>query len=286
MDGTNEQYDSLRDLIREAAEGDETVFAVAEMMVGEGEDKHPRRELAVRRRQLQPEPPEAPERAESPKRAHTFHAIAGFADYLTKYGSADVVVLADVSNGRIDAVLDETAETGFETVACVPTMHPLLRPWADAAAREAMALDAFVEFLRSNRRTIREPDGRELAMTLSQVTAAIKTTIQRGTSTNSVNGIMFETKIQGETQQGAVEIPDTLTLSCPIFVGGDPVPIEVDLTLRADPGSPKIVVSVTAAEIEVRMIEAFEAMVETLRAVDGITVALGRTGHETWNYLR
>ena len=122
--------ESIEHMIRNAPEGEETVFQLRESL-DEGET------LRIERRKLQPEEPKTPKRKESPRRTHAFLALGGFLDYLRRYASPRCVIFACPGGGRlnsgtVEAVLDETSSGGFE----VASDH-LLIPQLTAALAEA-----------------------------------------------------------------------------------------------------------------------------------------------------
>jgi len=278
--------DALAVLIREAPEGMETAFHVLNQMTGEGKDAVPQSVLKIERRTLQAEQPKPPIRRESPPRAHVFRDAQGFSDYLDQYGGEHTVVLADPASGMISAILDERAATGTETISLSPMIHPTLRPWVDLMAAGPTALEEFVLFLARNRRAVVKPDGKVLALTLSQVRCATTVTLQRGRGAKSVNGLKIATDIQGEKGEELTDLPDVLTLDLPIFVDSAPRKIEFDLTLQATPDGQKIAATLTSADLDAMIVAEFQSMVDTIRGDgDERVVGLGRPAYAEWKYL-
>jgi len=279
--------DGLCELTRTAHEGEETVFEVAREILGENDDGSSQTlsAVSVSRRKLQPEKPLAPDRMESPRRAHQFHSVEGLAAYLVKYGTPEnVVVLADVNEGTMDAVLDEEAESGFEVVQFVPTIHPLFAPWMEILGKRVTVKD-FAAFIMENRRVITEPDGKDVAMTFRQVHAAVHTEIAQGIGNGSVNGMMVTSKIQGKDKTEAVDLPDTITIYVPIYVSTPPVFIEIDLIVMAD-GQNGVTVTASASTVIDAKVQAFTGMVKQIeQAVKGATVGFGTVNHNAWTYL-
>ena len=107
-----------------------------------------------------------PIRAESPPRAHVFWSVDGFIEYLQKYATDDLVVLADPTTGEMQAVLDETAATGFEGVSFEPLYHPLFGPWSDWIGGAPRDIKAFAKFVLGQRHVIVEPDLVDLPETI------------------------------------------------------------------------------------------------------------------------
>lgn len=269
---------TLDTLLRRVVDGQETVFDVATEADGT-------RKVIVGQRKLQPEilPPQ---RAESPARAHVLHTAAAVCDYVNEYGSDKTVILLDSTtlDGRI--VLYEDADEGFEVLTFKPVVHPLFAEW-EPMLTHRVEVAIFAEFILGHRRQVIEPDGKTLAGIFSQVRADKTTEIHRGTGKNAINGVTVSVKISGKVQELPVELPDTIQILVPLFVGMDPSVIEVDLLVQEFDN--KVYVSASAAGVLEAKHAAFAAMVEEIR--EGIeyekaTVGLGKIGHSQWAYLK
>lgn len=269
----------LDEILQHVRVGEETVLDVA------GGEKD--RKLTVSMRKLLPEEPRAPKRAESPRRVHEFLAAESLALYLRKYGGAETVVFADPANEIVAAVLREKAETGFEVVTMRPQVHPLWKPWADLAGR-AIALEDFAKHVSQHRRTILRPEGRDLALTLSQVRATVSVEIQRGRGKSATNGLLVTTEIKGQRQADVVELPDEIVLSVPLYVQTEPREVELDLCVEATSDG-DVSVLVTAGTVAEARVEAFKEMVAVIQAAAdsiGAVVTFGRPKHAAWDYLK
>lgn len=244
------------------------------------------RKVTVELRRLLPEEPRHPTHQESPPRAHTFYAAESLAAYLERYGDETTVIYADHQGEQIHAVLHETALEGFEIVAMKPQIHPLWKPWADVAGR-AVELEQFARFVAENRRSIVQPEGRELALALSQVRATVKVEIDRGRGKSAVNGLRVETEIQGVRKAEMVELPDQITLNVPLYVGTERKTIDLDLCVEASANG-KVTVLVTAGTVAEARVAAFEEMLNLLSkrlASKKVVVTLGKPAHAAWQYL-
>ena len=208
---------------------------------------------------LQPIPPEAPKRAETKARGHMFFAVEGFADYLVKHGNEGTLILANPTEQAITAILDERVKDGIEEISFEPQVHPLFAPWEHVIGKPVL-LSEFVDFIRNNRRQISEPEGRELAMLLSQVRASINVSIYEGKGTKSINGVVVETKIQGQSKEEVVELPDRLTLRVPLYVGTEVQDINLDLNLgvAGNEDRKSVVIQLSAADLAEARYKAFE----------------------------
>ena len=287
----------LHDLLRRVTRGQETALDVIRKTLGEGPDARERLELVITERAVQAEPPAEPPRWASRPRRHQFSDAEGFADYLHRYGGANTVVLANPKATTIHAVLDETATNGFEIVTMQPQVHPAMSPWAllldppmpdSQGSRSRLPLHAFLDFLAINRKAIVEPDGRELALTLGQVRVARNVEIQEGRGRTSLNGVMVETKIAGQTPtREPVDIPDTIAILVPLYVRSKPRRLEVDILLDAPTDSP-ILVRATCADLALAQVDEFEEMLSLIesRLIDQSgTFALGSPGYDAWEYI-
>ncbi len=283
-------FNRIEELIRQVAKGQENALKITRHTMTVDGKEVPAFCVALQNRQLQPEPPLPPERRESPRRAHLFHDVEGFAAYLLKYKTENTVVLADVPNQAIAAVLDERAEKGFETVVLRPATHPLFAPWEglleDSASDsdDPMTVDKFAEFVMTNRRSVVMPDARELVLTLSQVKASKKVTIDRGRGNKCINGVVVETTLQGQSKNEFIDLPDALTLNVPIFVRTSPRQIEIDLLAVA--GDSNVYMRAVSADVETAKVEAFEEMLAECRRIEGVVVGTGAPLTREWDYLR
>jgi hypothetical protein len=222
------------------------------------------------------------ERKESPRRAHTFQEVGGFVAYLKEYGGDHTVVLADVADPDLtsmDGILDEESPDGFEKVTFNPRLHPLLVPWIHAI-QHPMELEDFADLVTRNRRTL--VNGRDLAMMFAQVKCSIKTEVQKGFGKKSVNGVMTTFEINGQVQSQPVDLPESITLECPIFVGTPKIKIDLDLVIKGN--SNTVVVSLGDSDFQVKRIEAVEDFVKQIRE-SGLMVSLGRAINHNWDYV-
>lgn len=270
---------SIDDIIKAVTPNQATVIDVA----GDG----PARKLTVEMRKLLPEAPRIPILAPSPARAHIFLSAASLADYLARYGCAETVVYADPENERISAVLNERAPSGgHELVTMAPQLHPLWAPWAKLAGRR-ISLEDFARFVAENRRSIIEPAGRELSMTLSQVRAVVSVEIDRGRGKDAVNGLVVRSKIQGTEKSERVELPDSLALHVPLYVQTDAKRVDLDLCIEADRDG-TVSVLVTSGTVAEARVAAFGEMIETVRGGTealGCVHTFGRPQHRPWDVL-
>lgn len=267
---------TVADILRRVTEGQETVFDIEV-------DEHGSRTILFGQRKLQPELP-TPTRQESPPRAHGFNTPDALISYVEKYGDFNTLILLDVPKLRGDVILNEKADEQFELLSFAPIEHPLFAEWR-AVLGKRMDVLAFAEFVMGHRRQVVQPDGREAAMVFSQLQASTKMTVARGQGRSAINGVMVETKIQGKTGEAFVELPESLTVRLPLFVGEPEQDIEIDLLIGSQDTS--IWVSASAAGVLDAQLQAFTAMADKIREeLPEMTVGLGRVGYGAWKYLQ
>ncbi len=266
---------SLEDAIRNLTKGNETVFDIIREI---GADGVPKARVELTEKVVEPE------KARSPKRAHEFFSVDGFRDYLKTYAGDKCVVLADPGTDRMAAVLDDTAERGFEIVTYNPDLHPLYRPWAELFGN-AVRVGDFAAFLAEHRKSVTEPDGRDLLLSMRQIRMSKKVEMACGIGPNATNGVMVETKIAGEQRSNIVDFPDSITINVPIHVGKPSIDLEVDLLIFEQ--NDVICVKAVCPDAKEAIIAEFEADLEELsEAGVGSVVSLGRIAHAAWAEVR
>ena len=223
-----------------------------------------------------------PIRAESPPRAHVFWSVDGFIEYLQKYATNDLVVLADPTTGEMQAVLDETAATGFEGVSFEPLYHPLFGPWSDWIGGAPRDIKAFAKFVLVQRHVIVEPDPRMLAMMLSQIRVSKKVEAATGFGAESTNGVMIETKIKGQVQSTVVDLPETIVIECPVFMDCEPARMDVSLVVE-DAGG--VMVQLISSDVEREKVAATQRMLDKVAGTLAAVVGLGKVEHGRWSYV-
>lgn len=268
---------TIEHLLRRVPEGEETIFD----LLDEGGENV--KTIEIKRRKLQPELPQQlpePDISRAQARNHVFNDLDSFADYLVRCGNSETsVVLADTESRIISAVLDESNEFDRERVLLQAIQHPLFVPWQRLLQGAIPVID-FALFIMQNRRAVVEPDGRELAMIFSQVKMSKAIAILSGVGKKSLNGVMVDVEIAGERKGMAVDLPETIAIEVPLFVGTSAQRIEIDL-LVTNKGE-NVVVYATAADVEHQKIIAFEEMVKRLKESTGHLVGLGTIAHRDW----
>jgi Uncharacterized conserved protein (DUF2303) len=286
--------DTFRDLIKEAAEGEETIFDIIKETVPftdeDGNEKEmPGRRITITRRGIQHEQVKEAELARSPRRAHNFNHAAGLLQYLETYGGEATVVLADVEGMAIYAVLDDKAERGKETITYKPRLHPRFLPWNEICG-QTLPIDEFVNFLRENRRAITEPNGRGLLLSLSQIRASTSVELHAGQGNDSLNGLTVRTKIAGKDGSDLIELPESIKIRVPLLIEDEePRDIELDLILSASRDGTGVTGKFATTDVEAARADAFMEQVESLQALEkkhkGSVVTFGSPGDDVWAVL-
>lgn len=275
---------TLQDLLTQVQVGQATALTI------EKDVKPGVTTIQVSQRAVNAEDPRAPKRAETPKRCHAFLTAASLGDYLKKYGNPDTVIYADSDAGQITAILTETAKDGVEAMTMRPKVHPSAAPWR-AIAGKTIELATFLDVILQNRRAITKPDAKELITILSQLKATKKIEVQRGRGTKTLNGVMVEFELQGKINKEIVEIPETMTIVVPIFLGTEASRIDLDLTIDGDANEDgmAVMVRISASQWAEAELAAFEAMIGTAQEHAGKNVGLtvlGAPNHKPWDYLK
>jgi hypothetical protein len=228
-------------------------------------------------------PIETPIRRESPPRAHSFHSVEGFTEYLARYGGDDVLVLADLDSGAMSAVLDEISEDGFEIVHFLPKVHPLYAPW-QALIDEPVPIKQFAQFVQTHKDVV-VADRRMLCAMFQQIRLSKHITIQEGTGVKSTNGIVCEMHLQGNDKGRPVDLPESLLIQCPMFVDTEPMGIAMDLMIEIA-GGDAINVRMTSSDAHVKRVAMIQKMIAEVKAeLPRATVSLGKVHHGQWSYV-
>lgn len=234
------------------------------------------------------QPPETPVHKEPGARAHVFRDLDGFLDYLQIYADTEnIVVLADSHSGRMEATLDELQAKGRETVAFQPMPHPVFAPWRQAIGRN-LPIKKMAEFVLVNRAVVITPDPKLLHLIFSQVKVNASVEALHGSGKNKTNGLMVTQTIKGKIDQQVVEIPETITIRCPMFVG-DTEPQDVAFDVCVDAASPDETVycTLTSPDVAIKTMCAIETMLTRIKEAfsDGV-VGFGDIDYEPWQYLK
>jgi len=235
--------------------------------------------------------PVEPIRKESPARYHTFHEATGFVAYLKKNKTPNLIVLADVDGRKAAAVLDDTAEKGFENIILKPAFHPrfttLMATILYGQGTE-QNITRFAKRVMMCKEIIVKADnldGKQLAMQMMQITVSHKITDCAGEGLTATNGVMCESKINGGVGSVTVELPETITVELPIFINTEPVKFDIELLITAgDSETPPSVIAM-APQMEEKIAEVFESILEPIKAIKDAIVSYGQLDTTAWKYI-
>lgn len=272
----NEEPIMVDDFLRRVDLGEENILTVIRELSPEKDGKQVRLVIEGKKKE--------PIRQESKRRNHSFHTLAGFKDYLGKYATENTVVFANVPAMVVSAVIDEAAEKGVEQIELKPQIHPRFQPWHELIEGGTyVPVDKFAEFVLTHRKGIKSPEGLSLSLAFQQVLASQKTEIQQGSGRTAVNGIVCTTTIQGESQGTPVELPEVIKLEMSLFVGTDPVVIDVDVLLVLR--NHEVSVKLTSADITDEKLKLFDVWQAELDGIDKVLVTSGSPCRGSWNYI-
>jgi len=283
------QQNPLETFLRSIGDLQEGTIDIARKTLGDGKESL---QVSLGRRNLLGEAPRDPVKLPSPRRCHKFNDIEGFAEYLAKYGGENTVVFVDVTQSRMQAVMDEKSERGFEVVEFTPAIHPVFRPWLDLIMGDEkgqVPMRDFVAFIAQNRRCISEPNGKVLLAMVSQVRMSREVELHQGEGRNCLNGMLIHTRVTGGSANDrtvALEFPDEFTIKSPIYVGTEVTDLVIDLSLTGTEQA-GVVVLLSASDLIEKQLVAFEWMENVLRSkCQKVTIASGMVGHQPWETIR
>lgn len=269
----NEKSKSVKisDLLNRPIQDEETVFSLVETLEQGG------KRLEIASRQLPPAPPQLPPLQLSKHRKHEFHDVEGFARYLKDNGGSSSVVLANTGDMSAKCVLDEECgEGGYEILTFRPKFHPLFVTWLGVIDRSLPVMD-FAQFVMQNRRTVE--NGRDLALTFSQIKASKKIEIQQGRGQKALNGVMVLVEINGTKTESPVELPESMVLEVPIFIQSWPARIELDLLVHEK--NEQVFVHVSAGDLQAVQAKQFMEDIRKLQElVPDVNCTFGVVAHE------
>ncbi len=221
-----------------------------------------------------------PKRSETPPRAHYFHDIAGFHDYLVANADGEnAAVFCKLDSGRFAAVLDERATNGVEVVYFQPQPHPTFVEWQQVLERQ-LDFPTLAAFIQRQRRCI--VDGAGLAGMLRQIKASTKVELLNGVGKDAVNGLTYTVKIQGIDKGKDAELPEVVVVNVPLYMDSPSVTnLEVDLTLEARDEGKKVLATLSAPTLKVAQ---FNAMKEYAAMLKDFPFAFGYVEHGQWRY--
>lgn len=227
-----------------------------------------------------------PDRMPSPARSHVFQEVGAFCKFIERNTTPDTLILADVNNHAIVAVINDKAEKGFELVGLRPAEFPAFTMLKKMLDHEIRVKD-LASLLMRNRRVLGENDeeGKQIALTMQQLTVATKIEACTGSGARAINGVMCTTEVTGGAGQELVDLPETVLAHVPLFVNRPEVRFEIDVTMVGTVQS-EVYMIAEAPELEVLMYEEMQSIVKEIGELigDQVSVGLGRLVTTEWTY--
>lgn len=259
--------------------GHETLLELADQIEGQ-----PGKRVVIENRK--PKPVER-ELARTGPRAHKFQSAQSLITYAKRFVTLDQAsVFADLHSNLITmAVEEERGQGGPEILTLQPTLHPSWRAWKNMTGFW-VTLPKLVEFLRTQRGVVVEPDGRALLGELSQITAATEVELHRGTGRQAVNGILVKTTIQGKNGEIPVDLPEEIVIQCPLFYGQASEQVALSLDLKTSKEGDEVLARLSPTDSELAELRSFERMVNEIDvALEPTTVVMGFQQRGYWKTI-
>lgn len=202
-----------------------------------------------------------------------------FGDYLLRHKQAGTVIFADADARKLVAVIDHhearQPQWGEFRASLQLDRTPEWKAWA-AVDRKALPQVAFVELIEDQMATVLAPDGAELLEVCQSLKGLKKVEFENGVSLR--DGTVQLTYREGiestSSRRGAVEVPERLVLSLPLFRNGPKVEVKARLRWRLDEGKVLFVV-VLDKPVEAED-AAMAAVCERLGVAVGVPVLAGK----------
>jgi uncharacterized protein YfdQ (DUF2303 family) len=174
----------------------------------------------------------------------TLHTPDSFVEYVKTFGDANTLLTADLSETRLDAILDYheagtgTPRWGQHRASYVCRTTDEWDTWTEIDGSEhAMSQEKFARFIEDNLPDIASPTGAELLELVKQL--EVRNDVRWTGKVNLVDGarqLFYEEKIEG-AGKGDLKIPETFTLGIAPFEGVAPYELTARLRYRVVNGN-------------------------------------------------
>ena len=268
--------DSIKEFAEKVSEGQANVIKIAQEVLGD-DGKAVTFRLENQR--------VMPDRMESPARSHVFHDAAGFVRYLEDNKKPNTLVLADVDDVTIHAVLDDRADKGFEVITLCPPYHPVFQLLNETLLNQTLPIDVFARNVMRNRSIIvdsAEVKGQDLALAMQQITISDAVTTEVGVGTSSLNGLMCKTEITAGKASERLELPKSFRVKVPIYLNTAEKEFEIDMTVTKTRDG--VVAIVDCPEVAIKKQEVFEDILTEVKTLKDINVTYGSPATTSWRY--
>ena len=224
-----------------------------------------------------------PERMESPPRNHICHEATTFAQLIEKNISADTIVLIDVENEVVSAVLNDKAEKGFEVILLKPAMDPRFKILEQTILNKSLSPKQFATAALLNRELMRAQP--HLPMLLKQITIANNVVAHEGMGNNSVNGLTCETQVKAGRGSEEIVLPDEIEIETPIYIGTPIQNFKIQVTVLPQSAT-EVKIQVTSPDAELKKFQVFQDMLADIKALKDVLVGYGKPWYDNWKYNR
>ncbi len=173
--------------------------------------------------------------------ALTLQTLDSLVEYACRFCTEATILLADIGNNSIRAVIDYHAPGKADRAAHSATMAlPFSVEWKTWTEIDGKLLDQleFARFLEENAADIVAPSGAELLEVCRDLQAVRKVDFRKAVRTNSDNeSFEYTDETTASTKKGDVEVPTKFALAIPVYFGEGAVSIQAFLRWRLEEGS-------------------------------------------------
>ncbi len=129
-----------------------------------------------------------------------------------------------------------------------------------------------------------KPDAITIQSLYAQIRYSRVIHVAFGDSPGTANVIETMTEVKGNSAKSPVDLPDQLTVECPLFYGEGNQQILVDLKVDTSTECPRIRISLRDADA--KRLEAIQAMMAKVQKLlpPEVTVAIGVLDYQPWLY--
>jgi uncharacterized protein YfdQ (DUF2303 family) len=203
---------------------------------------------------------------------------ASLSDYLTRFKSPQTTLFANISANSIVGVIDYHAPGSADLAKHIAKLTlPYSTEWALWSGIDGKLnsqLD-FARFLEENAQDVRAPDTADLLECVRDMQAVEKADFRARVRPESDNvDFDFSQSTDAGTRNGTLEVPKRLTLSFPVFFGGEPITLEARLRWRKTQDGLQLGVMILRKE-QVRQ-EEFQRVVSQISASADVPAHYGQ----------
>ena len=182
-----------------------------------------------------------------------FEDTASFIEYVNRFKGKETAIFASLEKNTMQAVIDYHAASGGKVSRPDRCRHtashdfPFSVPWQrwreiDGQLMTQAELGLFLEEMLY---TIAAPAGAGLLELASELRIDRQVKFKSGTRLQSgANSLAYEEEDETSGRSGKMEVPDAVTIACPVFMGGARRTFEAKLRYRLNRGDIKFAIAV------------------------------------------